>query len=125
MEPGRPPSPKNGSGWVWVVVAIGGIFSVALGGMMVFGSQILAEEVCDELALQAVVTDRLGKELECRVDWGGTVTDTREEYFHYSVTGERGTGTAIVHTEPDDSDAAERLIDGEFVLDGAKFALSP
>ena len=117
--------PKNtGNRNALIVVLVGVVVLVGLVGSCAgLGVSILSSEVCDELADQPVVVEQLGDNLECSMAWGPTTDDSRMDYYHYEVTGSRGQGVAIVHTEPTGPDASEELVDGELVVGGRRYGL--
>jgi hypothetical protein len=126
MAPGYGPPRPRSQRWVWGALGIGAVVVAgSCGTCLVAGGALLEEEVCAELGRQPAVVDRLGPELDCELAWIASMDDERMDYFHYRVTGARGSGVAVLHTEATGPGAVEELVAGELRIGGERIELAP
>lgn len=102
------PQRRPGSGWKWVVALglVGGglLLGCCLGGVVLalFGMDVVAEQVADELRDNPIVQQELGGIEEISIDYSASMAREDDDEYVYKVEGPKGKGTLIAKSISND-----------------------
>jgi hypothetical protein len=122
VPPFSPQPPAKSNAWLWVLLGIGGVLFLCCGGgvvgLAVFGMNIAAEEVSDQVRDNPKFREHIGELQSMETDWVATAAKNDDETFVYNARGDKGSGVLTVKEETDDDwnsivvEASLRLPDG-------------
>ena len=127
-DPYAPKRSKAGCGLVALIVGLAGgavVLAVACcGGFAIFGMNVVAEQVAEDLRDNPVIEERLGAITSIETAWAASAAAGEDE-FVFDVSGPKGRGRLRVVTLTVDEDT-EDVVSGTLVMDdGERYDLFP
>ena len=128
-DPYAPRRKKSGCGIVALVVGLvvgcGVLAALCCGGLFLFGTRTVAEQVKTDLRGNPVIEEHLGPIDTIELDWIASQNAPGEDEFVFDVEGPKGTGRIQVVTETVDAET-EDVVSGTLELpNGETYDLFP
>lgn len=127
------PPPRKSRWWLWLLLGGGGAIALlccGCVGLMMFGFNVIEQEVTAQLKSDPVVQEHLGEVQSVEFDFMQSIEETQargggdDESLVFHVKGTKGTGDVIGRTETG-PDGQERLTNGILRLpSGEEFELT-
>jgi predicted dehydrogenase len=127
-----PQPPKKSRLWLWLLLGGGGVLALmccGCFGLMLFGFNVIEEELTTQLRKDPVVQERIGEVESVEFDFMKSIDETQkeggdDEALVFEIKGSKGSGTVIGRTETG-PDGAERMTGGILRLpSGEEFQLT-